>query len=187
MKLNLTDKIFIGTALFFVVVVTLSVIKKGTKKTKNIYLLGGLDTRKADKDITTQSKLLKEGAGSDMEVKGFRYNNPKALLKEIESNSNCYVVLFSAGCKHALEVAEKIKQEGGYLSKMYVVEPHNSSATINSVKNAVNYGVPSKNIITGTYAQVGKGMVDGSTPTPKCTTSHWCALTEVGKMIFKTK
>jgi hypothetical protein len=187
MKLGLTDKIFISAALLSVAAIGYSLVKKSTQKTNNIYLLGGLDTRKGDKDISVQSKLLKEGAGSDMEVKGFRYNNPNALLKEIESNSNCYVVLFSAGCKHALEVAEKIKQEGGDLSKMYVVEPYNSAATINSVKNAVNYGVPPKNIITGTYAQVGKGMVDGSTTTPKCSPSHWCSLTEVGKMILKTK
>lgn len=187
MKLGLTDKIFIGAALISVAAIGYSMVKKNTQKTNNIYLLGGLDTRKGDKNISVQSKLLKEGAGNNMEVKGFRYNNPKGILKEIESNSNCYVVLFSAGCKHAFEVAEKIKQEGGDLSKMYVVEPYNSTATINSVKNAVNYGVPSKNIITGNYAQVGKGMVDGSTVTPKCTPSHWCSLSEVGKMILKTK
>lgn len=184
MKLGLTEKIFIGLAFCGVAAIGYSLIKKNTKQPNVIYLLGGLDTRKNDKDITVQSKLLKEGAGNNLEVKGFRYNNPKGILKEIESNSNCYVVLFSAGCKHAFEVAEKLKQEGGDLSKMYVVEPYNSTATINSVKNAVNYGVPSKNIITGTYAQVGAGMVDGSTTTPKCSPSHWCSLTEVGKMIL---
>lgn len=184
MKLSLKDKILLGIAAVFVVAVGFSIYRNKSKETKVIYLLGGLDTRKGDKDISVQSKLLKEGAGEGMEVKGFRYNNPKGILKEIENNSNCYVVLFSAGCKHAFEVAEKLKKEGGDLNKMYVVEPYNSTATIVSVHNAVNLGIPAKNVITGTWAEVGKGMIDGSTTTPKCSPSHWCSLTEVGKMIF---
>lgn len=185
MNFNLKHKIIVGSAVILVVALCFVVYKNKTKKPTLIYLLGGLDTRKGDKDISTQTKLIKEGAGSDIKVNGFRYNDSKGILAEIENNSKCYVVLFSAGCKHAFEVAKKLKNENGDLNKMYIVEPYNDYNTVNSVKSAVELGVPSKNVIVGTYAQVGKGMVDGSTQTPDCSPGHWCALTEVGKMIGK--
>lgn len=190
MKLSTTNKVLIGVGVILLAALTVSIVRrkndgKSGKKPRKILLLGGLDTRKGDKDITTQSKLLKEGTGGTMEVDGFRYKDLNGIVAAIEQDPNTFVVLFSAGCQHASKVAESIKEHGGDLNRLFIVEPYNGSTTIKAVKKAVEMGVPAKNVIAGSYAQVGKGMIDGSTPTPKCTPSHWCALSEVGKMIAK--
>lgn len=188
MVLSKSKNILIIVASAIVVALVVYISKKQrnlfTKSTK-ILLLGGLDNRVGDKNITEQAKLLQNGTDNTMEVFGFRFNNPKGIIEAIEKDPNNFVVLFSAGCRNASNVAESVKSKKGNLNNIYIVEPFNGTATIKSVKKAVEIGVPSKNVIVGSYAQVGKGMINGSTLTPKCSPSHWCSLTEVGKIIKK--
>ena len=59
--------------------------------------------------------------------------------------------------------------------------------TKNNILKAVDLGVPQKNLIVGKSSSTGKGIVSNPTPTPSCSPSHWCSLTEVGKIINKKK
>jgi len=94
------------------------------------------------------------------------------------------VVLFSAGCRYSNDVSSAMKIKGFNLSNLFIVEPYaKSSDTTKSVKEAVKLGVPNKNVIVGSSSSTGKGVVENTTTTPTCSPKHWCALTEVGKII----
>ena len=156
-----------------------------SKKNKNILLLGGLDNRKGDISIKEQVELLKSGASESKSIEGFRYNDIIGLLNKIkESEKEMYVVLFSAGCSKSREVAETLKQKGYNLNYMFIVEPYAKSSTISSsVIDAINIGVPSKNVMVGRSESTGMGIIKNPTFTPNCTPTHLCSLIEVGKII----
>ena len=160
------------------------VIKKN-RTPKNILLLGGLDNRSGDMSIDTQVELVKRGVSDSISVQGFRYNDVSGLLSAISnSKKEMYVVLFSAGCSKSREVANALRQKGYNLNYMFIVEPYaKSSDTTSSVKDAVNMGVPAKNVIVGRSEATGLGVIKNPTITPSCSPIHWCSLTEVGKII----
>tara|TARA_R110000782_G_scaffold177625_1_gene268574 strand:+ start:64 stop:639 length:576 start_codon:yes stop_codon:yes gene_type:complete len=162
-------------------------IKKMKKKPNNILLLGGLDYRSGDKKIDEQVELVKKG--SELETKGFRYNNSQGIIKEIlESKKPMYVILFSKGGEYSNEIAQAMESKKIPLSYLYIVEPYSkSSKTAQSIKEAVSLGVPNKNVVVGNSISVGKGVVDNATTTPNCSPSHWCALEMVGKIIIQPK
>lgn len=157
---------------------------KINKKKKGILLLGGLDTRSGDKKIDEQVELVKKGTTENIDVKGYRYNDLDGILNGINSNPDYTIMLFSAGASKSKEVAQKLKEVGGSLDNIYIIEPYHKGGTATqSVRKSVEMGVPEKNVITGAYDSVGKGIVENSTPTPKCSPSHWCSLTEVAKFV----
>ena len=160
-------------------------IRKKKKKPNSILLLGGLDYRSGDKKIDEQVSLLKKG--SQLQTKGFRYNNSEGIIQDIlESKKPMYVVLFSKGGEYSDEIAKAMKSKKIPLSYLYIVEPYSkSSKTAKSIQYAVNLGVPNKNVIVGNSTSVGKGVVDNATPTPNCSPYHWCALEMVGKIIVE--
>tara|TARA_R110002153_G_scaffold168417_3_gene321153 strand:- start:2430 stop:2972 length:543 start_codon:yes stop_codon:yes gene_type:complete len=154
------------------------------KYPKNVLLLGGLDNRSGDLDINEQKNLLLKGL-KDKNVKAFRYNDLSGLSEEIKNSKKpVYVVLFSAGGKKALEVAELFRFKGFDLKNIFIVQPYGkSNTTSNSIREAVKLGVPKKNILVGSSASTGVGIVNNPTTTPKCSPSHWCSLTQVGEFI----
>ena len=153
---------------------------------KTILLLGGLDNRSGDLDIYSQAGLLKDGVSYSKDVQGFRYNDLSGLLSAISnSKKEMYIVLFSSGCSKSKEVANALRERGYNLNYMFIVEPYaKSSITGESVRDAVSIGVPSKNVIVGRSKATGLGVIPNPTFTPSCSPSHWCSLTEVGKMIY---
>ena len=154
------------------------------KKKKGILLLGGLDNRSGDKNIQEQVELVKKGITNNMDVLGYRYNDLDGILNAISQNPDYSVMLFSAGASKSKQVAQKVKEVSGSLDNIYIIEPYHKGGTATkSVREAVEIGVPEKNVITGTYDAVGKGIVENSTQTPKCSPSHWCSLTEVAKFV----
>tara|TARA_R110000764_G_scaffold4957_6_gene20161 strand:+ start:4427 stop:5029 length:603 start_codon:yes stop_codon:yes gene_type:complete len=194
MKLTTNDKVLIGGGILAVSILAFFYLqtklgKGGAKgffnlKPKKVLLLGGLDTRSTDKNISEQEELLKLGLGKGLETISYRYNNPQGILDSIKAESNVYVILFSAGCSHAEQVAKELKEQGGNLANLYIVEPyHVGGKATKSVRNAVGLGVPSKNVLVGNYKQAGLGIVDNATSTPNCSPSHWCALEMVGKKL----
>ena len=80
--------------------------KKKPVVAKNVLLIGGLDTRKADKQLSEQTDLLKLGLGESFDVTSFRYNDISSGLKHIQTEKPKYVVLFSAGCAKSYEIAK---------------------------------------------------------------------------------
>jgi len=145
---------------------------KGSFKGGDVILLGGLDYRPSDKKIDVQAMMVKNNLPKKGEVIGHRYFDVDSALKSLEQNPNAYVILFSAGCKYADKIASNMKDK----TKLYIVEPYAvSSTTKNSVKSAVNMGVPESNVIVGPSAGRGNGVVYGATKTPSGV-GHWGAL-----------
>ena len=156
------------------------------RKLKSIFLLGGLDYRGGDLSIEKQVELVKKGLSSSMSIKGFRYNDYNGILNAInESEQEMYVILFSAGASKSKEIAKIFKQKGYNLKYIFIVEPYaKSENTSSSVRDAVNMGVPSKNVFVGNSKAAGMGVVENTSNTPNCSPRHWCSLTEVAKIII---
>jgi len=149
-----------------------------TSSSDNVILMGGLDYRSGDKNISEQVALLKTNMGSKSVI-GYRYNDFSGVVNSISKHPNSHIVLFSAGCSYSSKIAKMINDK----SKLFIVEPYaSSSATSSSVQNAVSVGVPNGNVITGPITARGKDVVNGSTKTPSGY-SHWDALKFVGGLI----
>lgn len=151
---------------------------QSTSLSGDVILMGGLDYRSGDKNISQQVELLKSNLGGK-NVVGHRYNDFSGVKGSISKNPNSYVVLFSAGCSYSSKIAELI----GDKSKLFIVEPFASSSnTASSVQSAVSKGVPNGNVVVGPSTARGAGVVSGATKTPSGT-SHWGALKFVGNLI----
>ena len=188
MKLNTTHKVLIGGGVLALAVLAFWYLRNRKPNADGVLLLGGLDTRSSDKKITEQEELLKKGLGDGVKTKSFRYTDPQGLIAEIKQDPNTNVVLFSAGCSNAEQVATEMKANGGSLKNIFIVEPyHVGEKATKSVRAAVELGVPEKNVLVGSYKQAGLGIVPNATRTPNCSPKHWCSLSEVGKIILKTK
>jgi hypothetical protein len=168
------------TALFFISSLKDKMMKTGKK---TIALLGGLDNRANDKNIDQQAELVKK-ENPDVKVAAFRYNDLSGIQKYIDSNPDSKIILFSAGCRYSSQIAEQMIKLNKDLSDLFIVEPyHSGGGTTKSVKKAVELGVPSKNVYVGSSSSTGKGIVQNTSSTPKCSPSHWCALTKIGKLV----
>jgi len=144
----------------------------------DVILMGGLDYRKGDFKVNEQVTLLKSNL-PDKKIVGYRYVDIDGVLSEMSKNPSAYVVLFSAGCSYASIISKQIINK----NRLFIVEPYAlSKNTVNSVKNAVSNGVPSKNVVTGPIVSRGSGVVNGSTKTPEGI-DHWGSLKYVGKLI----
>jgi len=142
----------------------------------SVILMGGLDYRNGDRNISQQASILK--SNSNKNVISHRYNDITGVKQSILENPDAYVVLFSAGGSYASQIAQLMKDK----SKLFVVEPYASSAnTANTVKSAVSMGVPTQNIITGPTKGRGLGVVPGTTQTPRGI-DHWGALQYIGTL-----
>jgi hypothetical protein len=162
--------------------------EKSTKKEKqptpkssesdNVILMGGLDYRPGDLNISQQVSKLKNNL-SGKNITGFRYKDLSGALQGIKDNPNSYVILFSAGCNYSSKIADVIKDK----NKLFIVEPYALSAGVtNSVNSAVSSGVPNSNVVVGPIKARGLGVVPGSTKTPS-SYDHWGALEFVSNLI----
>ena len=151
-----------------------------------VVLVGGLDTGKF-KNITLQKSLLQKGLGSGFKVIAHRWTEKEDAKITISQYPNSYLVLFSKGCEFSNEFASTLEKNGGYLSKMYIVEGYScSSGTKKSIDSAISKGVPKRNVLGGNSDCTGKNVAGTFTNcTSKGGESHWCALTEVGEIISK--
>ena len=144
----------------------------------DLILMGGLDYRPGDLNINQQVQSIKTHL-SNKNVIGFRYNDISGVLQAVKNNPNAYVVLFSAGCKYASQIAPLMNDK----RKMFIVEPYaKSTSTAQSVQTAVSLGVPNKNVVAGPVKERGAGVVSSTTNTPQGQ-GHWSALQNVGQLI----
>jgi len=162
---------------------------------EGILLLGGLDSKPDNLDINEQVDLLKKGVDNSINVKGFRYSDSASIIKAIKDNPKKVVITFSKGCSYASKLAQAVKDAGGDLNRMFIIEPYWSKSKDyynTSVTDAVAIGVPAKNVWHGGYEASGQGLVEGATQTKSCSITitgtnqpgHFCALYEVGKYII---
>jgi hypothetical protein len=177
--------IFIVCSVALAIGLSAFLIHRRKKNSNHIVFMGGLDYRGGDLNISSQTELIKKGVGDKYTIDSYRYKDKDGVLNAInELEKAPFVVLFSAGGSKSKIIAEKLKSKGFDLSRLYVVEPYTKDAnTKSSVKSAISLGMPEKNLIIGKSSSTGKGVTDNATPTPSCSPSHWCSLTEVGKII----
>ena len=174
----------VSVALMSMVILSLYLSLKKPKKANEVIFIGGLDNRNGDLTLQQQEDLLKKELDNKYKIKSFRYSNIQGVLNEIDkSKSSIYIVMFSAGARHSNTIASKVKEKGFDLAKLYIVEPWGKGENINRIKNSVTLGIPSSNVIVGSSSSTGKNVVPGATPTPNCKPGHWCAITEIGKII----
>jgi hypothetical protein len=150
-----------------------------------VILVGGLDTG-GYKNITQQKNLLKKGLGPNFTVIAHRWTEKENAKESIKTYPNSYVVLFSKGGQYSESFASFLKNSGGDLRRMYIVEPYScSSGTKNSVNSAVSKGVPKSNVLGGSSDCTGKNVAGTKTNcgSKKGNEVHWCALTEAGEII----
>jgi hypothetical protein len=152
-------------------------------KSDSVILMGGLDYRPGDYKIEQQKSILQSSLNGRTVI-AHRYTDLSGVLQSIKANPGASVVLFSAGCSYASKIANAIQDK----TKLYIVEPYaKSSNTVKSVRSAVNNGVPTSNVLTGSTTARGNGIVSGATNTPDVKgggmSSHWNALKVVGKQI----
>lgn len=166
---------------FIILIRKKNINKVNNKIIKNEYdviLMGGLDTRKGDKNIEEQVNLLKKNTNKK-NIIGFRYNDILGVKKILEKYPNIIVVLFSSGASYSSTISKLMT----YKNKLFIVEPYASSSNVKkSVKDALSMGVPNKNLITGNSSSRGNGIIEQSTKTPKGL-GHWEALEFVGNLI----
>ena len=145
-------------------------------------LVGGLDNRTGDLNIDSQVSLLKQGLGTNKNVKGFRYNTPTStIINFINQNPGIPIYLFSAGCRKANEISNVL---GKNKNLLYIIEPYAAgSETKRNVRSAVNNGVPASNVFVGKSVGRGQGIVSGASSSQS--NSHWNALKTVGSMTKK--
>ena len=176
-------KILIGLPFFLASIYLLfKNFKKGSitisNKGSNVILMGGLDNRQGDLNINQQVNLLKSTL-QNKNVIGFRYNDLVGVTNAINKYPNDYVVLFSAGGRYSDKISNQIEAK----KKLFIVEPYGASSDVKkSVNQAINNGVPNKNVIVGENIYRGLNVVPNATQTPQ-NISHWNALKFVGTLI----
>lgn len=95
-------------------------------------------------------------------VLDFTYQNWNGAVKAIKKYPNSYVVLFSMGGEHANDIALALKESGGNLSNMYIIESPNTDY-FKQVQQAIKTGVPSLNVLAGPWRGRGLGTNGGNT------------------------
>ena len=148
-----------------------------------LIFVGGLDTEPKYKSLSKQTSILKSGLSAH-NVISISHTNASTALPLIKQYPNASVVLFSAGCGASSAIASAMQDK----TKLYIVEPYAiSSSTRNSVRAAVDLGVPANNVFVGSTRGRGAGIVAGTTEMPTIKggvmASHWNALALVGNYI----
>jgi hypothetical protein len=146
-------------------------------------LVGGLDHRVGDLNISRQENLFKEGFGVNTNVKAFRH---LALTKNIKDflaqNPKIPIFLFSAGCSKTLDLSRDPNVDKKLL---FVIEPYGvSEPTKNLIETAIAEGLPAENVYVGSYPGVGSTIKGNTSKNPKgiggSLGPHWGALQYVG-------
>ena len=147
-----------------------------------VVFVGGADGD-GYKPLGYQTSRLSEGLGNNFTIISHRHTEVNAAIESIKKNPNCYVVLFSAGCKWSNSISPVADK-----SKMYIVDPYSCSP--NTRKNVINSGVNKNNILGTTNSDncTGNNVAGikrnckemGFKNTLDC---HWDGLRIVGEII----
>jgi hypothetical protein len=150
----------------------------GLLKDSPIILVGGLDYRQGDLNLSQQVEKVKKFARG-RKVVGFRYNDSTSQINDyINQNPNPIIFLFSAGCNKAYELS---KNKNVDKTKIYIIEPYAVNGN-SKVASAVSNGVPAKNVFVGSTRARGKDVISGASSSQSKT--HWGALEKVPSMVM---
>jgi len=147
-----------------------------------VVFVGGLDDSKYE-TLSWQTEKLKSGLGNNFTVIPHRHTEGKSAITSIKKNLNCYVVLFSAGCKWSNSISPVADK-----SKMYIVDPYTCAS--NTLNKVISSGIDKNNILGTTNRDncTGNNVAGtkrnckemGFKNTLEC---HWDGLRIVGEII----
>jgi hypothetical protein len=133
-----------------------------------------------------QAALLKKGLGSNVET--FSYKGDIGRVgAAVKADPSATVVLYSAGCFNAAEVARLMQSAGADLRQLWCLEPYaRGTSTVRRINDAISMGMPESNVITGPALERGGGKSvwpkAGQTPAGK---NHFSSLTAFGELIAR--
>jgi len=127
------------------------------KNSENVIFVAGVTTKKS---FEQQIELLKKGVGTDKNIIPFQWRQWESAIKSIKKYPNSYVVLYSMGGQNANSIAIALKESGGDLTKMYIIE---SPKSFSDVEKAIETGVPKSNVLAGPWPGRGLGVYNDDT------------------------
>ena len=148
-------------------------------------LVGGMDYRSGDLNITQQEALFKKGFGLNTNVKAYRYTTLTKTIKEfLVQNPKTPIFLFSAGCSQTLDLSRDPNVDKNTL---FVIEPFGVSApTKNLIETAIAEGLSAENVYVGSYPGVGSNIKGNTSKNPAGIGgdlgAHWGSLEYVASL-----
>ena len=148
-------------------------------------LVGGLDYRSGDLNITQQEQLFKKGFGLNTTVKAFRHGTlVKDVLEFLKQNPKIPIFLFSKGCEKTLDLSRDINVDKKLL---FVIEPYGiSDPTRIGIEKAIEEGLPAENVYVGSYPGAGSTIKGNTSKNPPGIGgdlgTHWGALEYVASL-----
>ena len=142
----------------------------------DVIFVGGLDGA-GYKSLNEQVTIFKNGFGKDKSIMAFRYNDSSSeIINAITKNKSAKVVLFSAGCRHAVQI---LKRKSIDPNRIWMIEPYAPNPKLSAAIEGSD--IPKTNIYVGTTQSRGKGIAAGvlSSKSP----GHWASLENVAKQI----
>lgn len=152
----------------------------------SIVFVAGLDDRDGDLNLEQQTKLIKDGYGSQtVEISSFRYNaSDSNVLQAIDQSPSAHIILFSAGCSKSKKIANHLKSKNISLKQLHINEPYTCSAgTKDIVESTISLGVSASNVYSGGSDCTGNNIV-GHTKL-KGRKGHFESLTPLGKLVYE--
>jgi hypothetical protein len=143
-----------------------------------VILVAGLDNRPGDLSKEAQAELLAKGLGG-VRVVPVRYTDLEGAKAAVSQNPGARLVLFSAGCSFADELAPLLKSP----DQLWILEPYAVSArTVDGIQKAVSAGMPESHVVVGPSRGRGLGAVAGAQRTPDGT-GHFDSLRTLGEIM----
>jgi hypothetical protein len=142
----------------------------------DVIFVGGLDGA-GYKSLNEQVRIFKSGFGKDKSVMAFRYNdNSNEIINAISKNKSAKVVLFSAGCRHAVQI---LKRKSIDPNRIWMIEPYAPNPKLSAAIEGSD--IPKTNIYVGSIQARGRGIVMGASSSKS--SGHWASLENVAKQI----
>lgn len=154
-----------------------------------IIFVAGLDTSKSDLKLDAQAQNLKSGFPKESvpESIDFRYEvSPADVKAAIDANLGVPIVLFSAGCSMAGDIAKHLVEKGQSLNLLHINEPYTVSngGTKQGILSAIKLGVPAKNVYSGGTNATGSNIPGATKLNGR--KSHFQSLVALGKYLYET-
>ena len=158
---------------------------------QKIVFVAGLDYPKDKAGKSTgyitkeaQADYLKKGFPT-AEVTTFAYGAANASVKAaVGTDPNTILVLFSAGCAKASEMAKYFINKQLRTANIHLNEPYTCDAgVLKTIKSAIGSGVPAANVYSGGTKCTGSNVTGGTVLTGR--TGHNQSLEPLGKLLME--
>lgn len=115
-----------------------------------VILMTGLTRQKSTEE---QTILFKKGFGEG-EIKSFKYNQFSKVRKELQSNPEALLVLYSKSAENMVKAANTLPQ----INRLYIIEPYTSPNAQRKFQEIQQKGFPPGNAYVGSVGTRGKNI-----------------------------